>query len=64
LGLIPLTCNEFQHLFTAWSLHPWLIPATGCAGRGGDAASKPALVPAITAGKPTDREDHELRLNN
>jgi hypothetical protein len=35
--------------------------ATGCAGRGGDAATRPALVPATTADKPTHREGHELR---
>jgi hypothetical protein len=40
-----------------------LIVATGGAVRGGDAASKPALVPATTAGKPpSSHEDHELRV--
>ncbi|HEX6432891.1 MAG TPA: hypothetical protein VFZ87_01550 [Gemmatimonadales bacterium] len=40
-----------------------LTPATGCAGHGGDADSKPALVPATTAGKPPiSHEDHELQL--
>jgi hypothetical protein len=62
LGLIPLTCNELQHLFATLAAAPSLPPATGCAGRGGDAGTRPALVPATTAGKPTDREDHEFRL--
>jgi hypothetical protein len=40
-----------------------LIATTGCAGRGGDAANKPALVPATIDGKPpSSHEDHDLRL--
>ena len=36
---------------------------TGCAGRGGDAGSKPALVPATTDGKPPrNHEDHDHYL--
>jgi hypothetical protein len=62
LGLTPLTCNEIQHLFAALVAAPPLTPATGCAGRGGDDDTRPALVPVTTAGKPTDREDHDLRL--
>jgi hypothetical protein len=39
------------------------MPATGCAGPGGDAASRPALVPATTDSKPPNsHEDHDLRL--
>src|SRR4029450_1873009 len=45
-----------------WSPPPWLPETTGCAGRGGDAATRPAPVPATTAGTPTDHEDHDLRL--
>jgi hypothetical protein len=64
LGLIPLTCNEIQHLFAALVAaaphHP--TAATGCAGRGGDAGTRPAPAPATTASGPTDREYHELRL--
>jgi hypothetical protein len=60
-GAVELTCNEIQHLFAALVAVPWLITATGCAGRGG-AISKRALGPATTADKPTDREDHDLRL--
>ena len=49
------------------SQRPWpaSLPATvatGCADRGGGAASKLALGPATTAGKPTAHDDHELRL--
>jgi hypothetical protein len=63
LGLIPLTCNEVQHLFAAWPASPPAIGPTGCAGRGGDADSRPAPVPATTAGKPpSSHEDHELRV--
>ena len=31
-GLIPLTCNEIQHLFAAWSTSPVDASATGCTG--------------------------------
>ena len=58
-----MTCNELQHLFATLVAIPWLIAATGCAGRGGDAASRPALAPATTDGKPpSSHEDHDLRL--
>jgi Transposase DDE domain len=43
------------------------LPATvdtGCAGRGGVAATRLAPVPATTAGKPTAREDHDLRAGH
>jgi hypothetical protein len=46
LGLIPLTCNEIQHLFAPLARQLPATVGTGCAGRAGDAASKPALVPA------------------
>ena len=36
-GLIPLTCNEVQHLFAALLAGRSAISATGCAGRRGDA---------------------------
>ncbi len=61
-GLIGLTCNEIQHLFAALVAVPIADPGIGCAGRSGDAGSKPAPAPATTAGKPTDHEDHDLRL--
>jgi SRSO17 transposase len=54
-GAIQLTCNEIQRLLPPWSPHPWLMPATGCAGRGGGAASRPALVPATTDGQATQQ---------
>jgi hypothetical protein len=63
-GVIQLTCNEIQHLFAASSPPLSLPPTTGCAGRGGDAGTRPAPVPATTAGKPTDHEAHELRLDS
>ncbi len=61
LGLIPLTCNEIQRLFAV------LVAAVAETGHrlrwsGRDAGTRPALAPAATSGKPTDREDHELRL--
>jgi len=63
LGLIPLTCNEIQHLFAALVAAPVADKVTGCAGRGGGADSRPAPVPATTAGKPpSSHEGHELRL--
>jgi hypothetical protein len=61
-GMIELTCNEIRHLFAALVAAPVADTGHACAGRGGDAASKPAPVPATTAAKPTDREDHGLRL--
>jgi hypothetical protein len=36
--------------------------AIGWPGRSGDADSRPAPAPATTNGKPTDHEDHDLRL--
>jgi hypothetical protein len=62
LGLIPLTCNEIQHLFAALACQPAGDRWHRCAGRCGDAAGRTALVPATTASKPTDREDHDLQL--
>jgi hypothetical protein len=63
LGVIELTCNESSTCSPPW---PAGLPATtrtGCAGRGGDADTKPALAPATTDGKPpSDHEDHDLRL--
>jgi hypothetical protein len=62
LGLLPLTCNEIQHLFATLVAAPSPTAPTGCAGRGGDADTRPAPAPATTASRPTDREHHELRL--
>jgi hypothetical protein len=46
-----------------WSVRLPATVRTGCAGRGGDAGSKPALVPATTDGKPPgNHEDHDHRL--
>jgi SRSO17 transposase len=61
-GLISLTCNELQHLFAALLARPAADLPTGCAGRCGDADNRPAPAPATTTGKPTDHEDHDLRL--
>jgi hypothetical protein len=36
--------------------------AIGCAGRSGDVDIRPAPVPATTNDKPTNHEDHDLRL--
>ena len=60
LGLIPLTCNEIQHLFAALARQLPATVGTGCAGRAGDAASKPALVPATTDGKPPG--SHSMKI--
>jgi hypothetical protein len=62
LGLIPLTCNELQHLFATLAAAP--VATTGqrlrwCMWRRRHQA---APRPATTAGRPTDREDHEFRL--
>jgi len=55
-----LTCNEIQHLFAALAAGLLAITRTGCAGRGGDASSKPALGPATTDGKPpSNHEGHD-----
>jgi hypothetical protein len=60
LGLIPLTCTRSSTCSPPSSPLLSLTPTIGCAGRGGDADSKPALVPATTAGKPPiiSHEDH------
>jgi Transposase DDE domain len=59
-GLIPMTCNELQHLSRHCSPSPPVISATGCAGRCGDAGIRHAPAPATTA----DRRpcNHDLRL--
>jgi hypothetical protein len=63
LGLIPLTATRSSTCSPPWSPYPWLIEAIGCAGRGGDAAGKPALAPSTTDGKPpSSHEHHDLRL--
>jgi len=36
--------------------------AIGCAGRSGDIDIRPAPAPATTNDKPTNHEDHDLRL--
>jgi hypothetical protein len=62
-GLIPMTCNEIQHLFAALVIQPSPMPPTGCAGRCGDADTKHAPVPATTDDRPPgNHEDHDLRL--
>jgi hypothetical protein len=38
------------------------MPATGCAGRSGDADIRPAPAPATTDDKPPNHEHHDLRL--
>jgi hypothetical protein len=48
-----------------WSAVLPVMTCTGCAGHGGDAASKPALAPATTNDKPpSSHEDHDLRLED
>jgi DDE superfamily endonuclease len=48
-------CGPGGWVWSGWSI--------GCAGRGGDAGTRPALRPVTTGGKPpSDREDHDLRL--
>jgi hypothetical protein len=59
-GLVGLTCNEVQHLVAALPVPP-VTSATGCAGRCGDAGSRPA--PATTTGRPTNHEEHGPRLS-
>jgi hypothetical protein len=58
-GLSKLTYNEIQHLFAA------LVADTGHRLRwpACDADTKPAPVPATTAGRPAGHEDHELQLD-
>jgi SRSO17 transposase len=64
-GLISLTCNELQHLFARCLPVPPVTPATGCAGRHGDADSKPAPAPATTADRqPGTHEEHHPRLES
>jgi hypothetical protein len=61
-GLIPLTCNEIQHLFAALVTRPAGDLGHGCAGQHGGADVRLGLVPAITAGKPPDNpEDQSYR---
>jgi hypothetical protein len=50
---------------SAWPPGRWAIWPTGCAGRCGDAATRPAPVPATTAARrPGTHEDHDLRLED
>ncbi|MFF8646535.1 hypothetical protein [Streptomyces sp. NPDC015345] len=51
-GLIPLTCNEIQHLFTTLVARPVSDVAHRLEGPPGDVATRPAPRPAITADKP------------
>jgi SRSO17 transposase len=63
LGLIPLTCNEVQHLFAALVAAPVADTGHWLRWSWWRRRRKPALVPATTAGKPpSSHEDHELRL--
>jgi hypothetical protein len=62
LGLIPLTCNEVQHLFA--TLVPARVTDTGHRLRW-SAWRRRHQARARTChytGKPTDHEDHDLRL--
>ena len=62
-GLIPLPCNEVHTCSRSRSPDRSAIPASGCAGRSGDADIKPApYLPRPTTGRLADREDHDLRL--
>jgi len=62
-ALVPVTCNEVQHLFAALLAGPQVTSPTCCAGRCGDADIKPAPAPATTNDKPPcNHEDHDLRL--
>jgi hypothetical protein len=64
-GLIPLTCNEVQHLFAARAPARSTTSATGCAGQHGNADIRHAPAPATTNDKPPGyHEDHELRLES
>jgi len=62
LGLIPLACNEIQHLFATLVAAPITHSAHRLRWSWGDADTRPAPAPATTASRPTDREHHELRL--
>jgi hypothetical protein len=61
-ALIPLTCNEIQHLFITLVVQPSTTQPTGSVGRTGDAATRPDPKPATTDDKPLRNEDHELQL--
>ena len=62
-GLIPLTCNEIQHLFTTLIVQPVHAQPTGFRGPTGDDATKPAPATATTCDKqPRPHEDQDLRL--
>jgi hypothetical protein len=62
-GLIPLTCNEIQRLFTMLVVQPVPDVAHWLACPPGDVATRPEPRPAITGGKPRiRREDHDLWL--
>lgn len=62
-GLIPLTCNEIQRLFTTLVARPDPPPPTGSAGPAGDVATRHEHESAITGDKPHPRhEDHDLQL--
>ena len=58
--LIGLTCNEPSICFGALVAAPPLTSATVCAGRCGDAGTRPA--PATTNDKPPGHDQHYLRL--
>ncbi|CAM5674800.1 hypothetical protein SCANM63S_05397 [Streptomyces canarius] len=51
-GLIPLTCNEIQRLFTALIAGPTLTSPIDCAGLPGADATKPAPNAATTDARP------------
>jgi hypothetical protein len=63
-GLIPVTCNEVQHLFAALLAWPLVIATSGCAGLCGDVDIRPAPAPATTADRqPGTHDDHQLRAS-
>ncbi len=62
LGLIPLTCNEVQHLFATLVAAPGADPGHRLRWSVWRRRHQARAVRATTDGKPTDREDHELRL--
>jgi hypothetical protein len=54
-----LACNKIQHLYARLVARPTHAPATDSAGPIGG-ATKPEHGPAITDGKPSQYEDHDL----
>jgi hypothetical protein len=57
-GLMSLTCNEVHTSSRRCSPVPLVTSTIDCAGRSGDADTKPAPAPATTNDKPHDHEGH------